>query len=83
MKDDALSNKMVDALNALREQPMIRLDDGSWAHPDWSINSKPYYHPQTIQGLVARGLAEYTNFRRGWNGQVPIKVALKAPARTV
>ena len=83
MIDDALTPKMIEVLNALREQPMVRLDDGSWAHADWAINGKPYYHRQTVHGLVTRGLAEYTEFRRGWNGQVPMEVSIKAPARSV
>jgi len=81
VKNDALTKKMVAALNALREHPMEKLDDGSWAHPDWSINSKPYYSRVTIQALVQRGLAEYTLFRRGFNGQVPMKVIFKGPAK--
>ena len=71
------SKEMLEAIEAMKAGPFLRFPGGYWAREGWSIRSEKYYSGRTIQALVDRGRAEYTEFKNGFNGRLAIKAELK------
>lgn len=67
-----------DALEAGGE--LIRYQGGYWAARNAPRASdgipRPYHGTPTVEALVARGEAEYSEYRDGRNGQFPIAVRI-------
>lgn len=57
---------------------MIREPGGYWMAPvDETAPSTVTFNTPTVQALVSRGLAEYTEWKDGRNGRFPIRMAVK------
>lgn len=69
-----LTVPMQRALQFMREHQdrLIRLPGGFWKAPEHERT----FPTVTVQGLVSRGLAEYTEWKDGRNGRFPIAVVL-------
>lgn len=77
-----LSKTMREALTyAAYHGGLQRLPSGFWCKPDesqWHVNPMPVsFGTPTVQALVSRGLAEYTEWKDGRNGRFPIRMAVK------
>ena len=72
---------MLECVEYIRAHGAIhRHQGGFWANTGWLLHSGPYFGTSTIQSLVTRGVAEYTEWRDGRGGRFPIKAALVAPS---
>lgn len=60
---------------------LIRLPGGFWVrdgHTQWDgWQAQRTFGTPTVQALVAREVAEYTEWRDGRNGRFPVRVELK------
>ena len=57
-----------------------RFPGGYWSEPgrtQWNLGGAVTFGTSTIAGLVARGVAEYTEWKEGRSGNFPVKVRLK------
>lgn len=57
---------------------LVRYPGGFWAREGWIPNESPWFGTKTVQGLVTRGVAEYTEHRDGRNGSFPVKVKVSS-----
>lgn len=62
---------------------LARFPGGFWRESTWSqwSTAQAYHHhfgTPTIEALVKRGAAEYTEWQEGRNGRFPVKVALRS-----
>lgn len=79
-----LSATMVACLDLANQHggELVRYVGGYWAprnlglHP--SLNGSEYHGSSTVQALVTRGHAEYSEHREGRNGKFPIAVRTRA-----
>lgn len=76
-----LSATMREALDyASKHGGLERFPGGYWCEPghsQWNVNPLVSFGTKTVQALVSRGLAEYTEWRDGRNGTFPIRMAVK------
>lgn len=72
-----LSPTMRSAINYARNfnNKIVRYPGGYWARENWSGSSEHYFGTTTIQALVSRGLAEYTQWQEG-KSRFPIEITL-------
>ena len=54
---------------------LYRYPGGYWAKPNWQ-QSEHSFGTLTIEGLVSRGVAEYSDWREGRNGRFPVEVTV-------
>lgn len=85
MAKEKLTVVMRDAcqLAAQHGGKLQRAPGGFWAQPGWKgTNSGRWFGTPTIQALVSRGVAEYTDWqqRSSGNGRFPIEVTVNIPA---
>ena len=63
---------------------LIRLPGGFWVrdgHTQWDgWQAQQTFGTPTVNALVSRGVAEYTEWRDGRNGRFPTRMTLKEPA---
>jgi len=76
-----LSATMVSAIDLALESggELVRYQGGYWAargKPHPSFGQTECYGTKTIEALVARGCAEYSEHRDGRNGRFPVAVKL-------
>jgi hypothetical protein len=61
---------------------LIRLPGGFWVrdgHTQWDgWQAQKTFGTPTVQALVSRGVAEYTQWADGRNGRFPVRMALNA-----
>ena len=79
-----LSATMRDALDYAGKHggQLERFPGGYWCEPgrtQWDINPHVSFSSGTVNALVSRGLAEYTEWKDGRNGSFPIRMVVKAP----
>lgn len=58
-----------------------RFPGGYWCEPgrmQWNVNSHVSFSTSTVNALVSRGLAEYTEWKDGRNGRFPIRMTVKS-----
>jgi len=55
---------------------LVRYPGGYWAAEHWDRWKTPWYGTPTVQALVTRGLAGYTEWKQGRNTQ-PFPVAME------
>ncbi len=74
-----LTPKMLKAIDRMKAHgnKFVRYPGGYWAANDWHRWHGPCFGTSTIEALVRRGIAEYTEWRDGHNGRFPIEVRLK------
>jgi hypothetical protein len=74
-----LSPTMQRCVEYIRQHGAIhRHPGGFWAHAEWQQHSGPWHDTGTIQALVRRGVAEYSEWQQGRSGRFPIKAILLA-----
>lgn len=67
----ALVDRMKECDNKIYRHP-----GGYWAHKDFKYNNGPWFGTPTVQALISRGVAEYSNWQEGRNGRFPIEARL-------
>lgn len=78
-----LSPTMQQAVDYARKHggQLARFPGGYWCEPDrtqWDSHRAPQtFSTSTVQALVARGVAEYVEWKDGRNGTFPIRMALR------
>lgn len=58
-----------------------RFPGGYWCEPgrtQWDVNPHVSFSTSTVNALVSRGLAEYTEWKDGRNGRFPIRMTVKS-----
>lgn len=74
-----LSPTMREALDAAKALGgLVRYPGGFWCRDGLMEPQSPYWGAPTVQALVSRGLAEYTEWKDGRNGRFPIRMSVKA-----
>jgi hypothetical protein len=84
MSDKPLSATMVACIDMARDAggELVRYQGGYWAprgvcHPTRSTGTDCGWHnSSTVQAIVSRGHAKYTEHRRGRSGEFPIAMRL-------
>jgi hypothetical protein len=73
----ALSRPMLEAVRLARDHgdKLKRFPGGFWTAPQWGI-ARTFGTP-TIEALVKRGYAEYTEWVDGRSGRFPVEITLK------
>lgn len=74
----SLSPTMKDAYNFIKENgdKLYRHPGGFWSKKEWRSYREKYFGTNTIKALVARGVAEYTDWQQGRRGQFPVEITL-------
>lgn len=57
---------------------IVRHPGGFWGATDFVQHKSPWFATTTIQALVRRGAAAYTNWQEGRGGRFPIEVTVTA-----
>lgn len=59
------------------QNKIVRYQGGYWARANWEgAHKEHWFSTSTIQALVSRGLADYTQWQDGRAGHFPIEVTL-------
>lgn len=74
-----LTPTMQEAVEYARQHggALIREPGGFWVRRDETKLWGKSFGTPTVQALVARGLAEYTEWKDGRNGRFPVRMQLK------
>lgn len=59
---------------------LTRYPGGYWRAKATDSRWAPWFNTSTVEGLVRRGLAEYTQWREGRNGRFPVEMTLTEKA---
>lgn len=85
-KAKALSPTMIDCIGMMEEAggEIVRFQGGFWAPRNIARHTHSgipvsYHGASTVQGLVDRGYATYTEHREGRGGRFPIRATLQPP----
>ena len=72
-----LSPTMQAAVEAAKQGGAVlkRYPGGYWAGLGWT-DGDPYFGTTTVDALVARGAARYSDWKEGRNGRFPIEITL-------
>lgn len=57
---------------------LVRYPGGYWAAEEWHMWAGPCFGTPTVEAIVRRGVAVYTAWKDGRNGQFPIECTLLA-----
>lgn len=55
---------------------LVRYPGGFWAKQGWRAKDQPWFGAGTVEGLVRRGVAVYTQHQTGRNGSFPVRAKL-------
>jgi hypothetical protein len=76
----ALSATMLDAVRyATEHKALCRYPGGFWQAPGGYQVWAQHFGTATVEALVKRGVAAYTEWRDGRNGRFPVRCELVAP----
>lgn len=59
---------------------IVRHPGGFWGAADFVQHKSPWFSTTTIQALVRRGAAEYTQWKTNLNGRFPIEATINSVA---
>lgn len=85
MADQKLSRTMQDAISYAQkfDNKIVRYPGGFWARENWQgERAEHYFGTTTIQALVDRKLARYTNWQDGRSGRFPTEITLVSEPRS-
>ena len=73
-----LSPKMQAARDHLKKHgdKLVRYPGGYWAAEDWHMWKGPCFGTSTVEALVRRGVAKYTDWKIGKKSSFPIEATL-------
>jgi hypothetical protein len=77
-RNENLSPTMADLIDCMRKNgnKVHRYQGGYWAREGWLYGQGGYFGTGTVEALVGRGLAHYTEWKEGRNMRFPIVAEL-------
>lgn len=75
-KPKPLTKTMLSLIDYIGQATLYRHAGGFWKRDEhWVVNS-PSFGGSSVEALVSRGIAEYTQWKDGKNGRFPIQARL-------